>query len=371
MSSKAPLIDDNDKGLRFFKDWTVEHIYPRNPPPADVALTPNEHKWFNDAKFKRLHCLGNLLPLNGSLNSQAKDHAFILKRGIYEKGNNSLVRAASRLDGYERDARLPDAAEEFAREVTFLPKRFVQRHRLLKDLLVKHVFGCKLGPEGDFYVLPQQTREKSEAVPSAAAPLAVVAPTSAGRPSEVSPGHAYPHRTNQGIIDRFLPGLPTVQASLPGAAAVSRGSFPLPSHFSGHAKTYEVAYDWALGKLPSHVDRNRLRLAIDRLIEKSRGRSYSVVRSEAHYRRFHELANSAYRNPSSYVIKTRRVDIVGRVFDGAITIEDVEGAAGDEAAAGEGTGAGAGEGAGVGSKRRRDGDGDREGVECGDREGVE
>ena len=216
LDEKGPMVDDDDKGLRFFKDWTAEHIYPQNP-RAGVAWPPEAHKWFHDAKFKRLHCLGNLLPLNGSQNSQAKDYSFRDKREHYEKGNNVLVRVASRVKGYEPDAKPDsDAAAAFAREVTFSPLRFLQRHRLLKKLLVVHVFGLDVGAAGRedaFYSMPPSAAPAAGVVLAGAA-VAEDAGAFAG------PGGAFGAALRRG--DR-LGGAPRGQAAAAAVAAAGPG----------------------------------------------------------------------------------------------------------------------------------------------------
>lgn len=306
--------DDHDADLVHFKDWTIEHIYPKTPSDADIALNQAAHEWFHGGVSPKLHCLGNLAPLHPSLNTEAGNHAFVFKRTVYDRSNNALMRAAGDLRGYERlptdKAAAAAARAEFAREVIFSQARFQQRHSYLKDLIMAHIFD----------------------VPVDSAAWGAGAGAGAG-----SGGVGAARRGRNEGADEADPG-PKRQRARIAAAAVAAPPGPgvgagaglpaLPSYHFGGNKSKPAAYLWALENWGG-VNQTRLRAAISSLFKLAAGPSFHCAGSLEHLRRFHLLAGSPPGEAgfTQHILSTRRLEIIRRVAEGAITIADVEVAA--------------------------------------------
>ncbi len=277
-----PVIEDD---LRYFKQWTVEHIYPKKPPDTGIEGDLAAHDFFLNAATKRLHWLGNLAPLHVSLNRRATNDIFQVKRDIFATGNNTLVRAAGRVDGYVRGATAADA-KAFASEITFTPARFQQRHDLLKALVVKYVFG-RDGGGGAAGGAAGGGGSVSAAARAATAPAAPASP----------PPAAAPAKTRKCKWEE-----------LPGGFA---------------KRDRQAAYDWALANwvLPAHA--GPLRAAIDALVDEARGPGYATAGNEQRLNLLHSLANKkGGEGFSRYVLLSRRVDIIWRFARGKIKLAD-------------------------------------------------
>jgi uncharacterized protein with ParB-like and HNH nuclease domain len=73
------LLDSHKFDFKLFKEKSLEHICPQNP-KEDDSETLNSQKDIND-KSKGIHSIGNLVLLDGSLNSALSNHSFKEKRG--------------------------------------------------------------------------------------------------------------------------------------------------------------------------------------------------------------------------------------------------------------------------------------------------
>ena len=73
------LLDSHKFDFKLFKEKSLEHICPQNPKEED-SETLNSQKDIND-KSKGIHSIGNLVLLDGSLNSALSNHGFKEKRG--------------------------------------------------------------------------------------------------------------------------------------------------------------------------------------------------------------------------------------------------------------------------------------------------
>ncbi len=73
------LLDSHKFDFKLFKEKSLEHICPQNP-KEDDSETLNSQKDIND-KSKGIHSIGNLVLLDGSLNSALSNHGFKEKRG--------------------------------------------------------------------------------------------------------------------------------------------------------------------------------------------------------------------------------------------------------------------------------------------------
>ena len=73
------LLDSHKFDFELFKEKSLEHICPQNPKEDDFE-TLNSQKDIND-KSKGIHSIGNLVLLDGSLNSALSNYGFKEKRG--------------------------------------------------------------------------------------------------------------------------------------------------------------------------------------------------------------------------------------------------------------------------------------------------
>jgi hypothetical protein len=296
--ARIPQAED----LRFNTDWTTEHIYAQ---AADSSLAPKAHEWFNDRKFSRIHCLGNLLPLHPSLQQRASNEAFSVKRETYEISSNVLSRAASRLAGFQAFPSNEDQRASFEREVTYLPMRFLQRHARLKSLIARYIFGHEVG---------------CAAVPGFASQPSLDAPPDAPPNSDIRSPFSPPSQTLDGSQGDFPPRLRLRGSSRP----------QLPIHLrTSKAKITSEAYLAALAWIPDDAERDRVKTAIDKLVLEA----LSATLHDPCVRRYLEFAGETDfdKNNSRHIICTRRVDIVSRFVTGQVTLNELEDSPGPSA----------------------------------------
>lgn len=113
-------------------DWTIEHIFPQSS-KLERGFTQEEINFFNEDGSLRLHQLGNLCAVSGSLNSSLSDLTFKEKAHRYLGACNPLSR---------------DLANErvYPRDISFA-KHFLDRHRRLVQKLCAGVFGIKISDD--------------------------------------------------------------------------------------------------------------------------------------------------------------------------------------------------------------------------------
>jgi len=272
--------------LRFNTDWTTEHIYAQ---AADSSLALNAHLWFNDRRFSRIHCLGNLLPLHPSLQQRASNEAFCVKRETYEISSNVLSRAASRLAGFQAGLLNEDQRASFEREVTYLPMRFLQRHARLKTLIARHIFG-RDGELAGIDGFPNPP-------PPDAPPRA---PPEPGFPAQPLDREGEPPRQ----LQRLNPPPPQ-----------------LPPHLL-RAISCRLAYDTALSWIQNVNERQRVRIAIDNLATEALA---AVAPNDPRVRRYLQMAGDILdRNNTRFIIHSRRINIVSRFVSGLVHLDELE-----------------------------------------------
>jgi hypothetical protein len=160
-----PMQAAND--LVFAQDWTTEHIFSQTPSAEETEGSEAPQyalmrKFFkpDDGRPCPLNMLGNLAPLDTTLQPVARNHPFAAKQNAYRNSNNFLMRAVGHVD-------------TFAAGAVFSSAQFRWRHATLKQLLAKRLFcfSCDAVPE-QLLPLPSKPTDDDagEGAPGAAPP---------------------------------------------------------------------------------------------------------------------------------------------------------------------------------------------------------